>query len=115
MLQKRNYEVRITWETRINDQSILTVVIDTGEGPNLVDKSALPSEWIKRIQPLTNIRLKSAFRQAMNSIGVIPLFVQFGDLKVRVWFGVIEGLAVSPILGTSFIDLLRQDILPAEQ
>lgn len=81
----------------------------------MVDNSALPPQWINNIRLLANIRLKAASLQAMNLIGVIPLFIQVGDLKVRVWLEVIKYLALSAIIGPYFIVCFLQAILPADE
>lgn len=49
----------------------------------------------------------------MNLVGVIILFLKVEDIKVIVWLGVIEGLAISAILAFSFINRLIQEIFPA--
>lgn len=39
------------------------------------------------------------------------LYVRIGDLRARVWFGVVNGLATSRLLGMYFIDHLVKGIL----
>lgn len=43
------------------------------------------------------------------------MFLKICDLPVRVWFGVVDNLAVDVLLGTSFIDLCIQGLFPGEQ
>lgn len=50
------------------------------------------------------LKLRSANIQPVRSEGVIQLYLQTGDLDIRVWFRVVEDLAVDILLGTSFID-----------
>ena len=115
LFQKRNYKIRISWGTKSNSLSPKTVVLDTGAGPNLVNRNDLPREWMKKIRLIRNVKLTSASRNAMNLVGVLPLFIRMGDLKVRVWFGVVENLAVPVLLGTSYIDRFVQGIFPQER
>lgn len=64
---------------------------------------------------MTNIRLTSASKQKIPLVGVITIFVQIGDLKVRVWFGVIDELDLPAIFGTYFIENFIKSIFPAER
>lgn len=82
--------------------------------PNVVYKSALPSEWIEKIRPLSNVRLTSSSRHSMKLVGLIPIFIKVGVLKVRVWLGATEGLLVSAIIEKKFIYSFSQAIFPAE-
>lgn len=84
-------------------------------GPNLVNKGALPKRWIGNIRPQNGVRLTSASLQPLLLVGVIPLVVHLGDLRFRVWLGVIKGLSVPAILGTSLIDRFAEEILPQER
>lgn len=54
------------------------------------------------------IRLTPYSRQAMTLVEGIPIFIKVRYLKLCVWFGDIDGLAVSAILGTSLIDRFIQ-------
>ena len=115
MLSSRNYKLRMSWG--INSKSLLpqTVILDTGAGPNLVDYGRLPEKWKKKIKKVKRVSMTSASKDKMNLVGVIPIVIRLGDLKVRVWFGVIEELAVPVLLGTSFADRFIQGIFPQER
>lgn len=51
----------------------------------------------------------------MPSVGVLKLFVHLGDLQVRVWFGGIDQLSVTDILGISFLYGFGKVVLPQER
>lgn len=44
----------------------------------------------------------------------ILFYVRLGDLRARVWFGIIHNLAVDMLLHTSFIDNFICGIIPAK-
>lgn len=43
-------------------------------------------------------------KEPIQLLGTIFLFVRIADLLVKVWFGIVENLAVDVHLGMSFID-----------
>lgn len=90
-------------------------ILDTGAGPNLVDSQLLPLSWSSKVKPVADPGLTAAGKQTITVEGVILLHVQLGDLRVRVWFGVVKNLAVSVLLGTSFIDRFVTGIFPPER
>lgn len=51
----------------------------------------------------------------MELVEVIKIFKQVGDIKVRVWVGVVDGLEVSAIFRTEFIEKFIRAILPEER
>lgn len=51
----------------------------------------------------------------MTLVGVTSIGIKVGYLKACVWFGVIDGLEVPEIIGTSFIDRLVKEICIAER
>lgn len=58
---------------------------------------------------------KSESNNPVDVIGNIMLFVQLGDLHVRVHIGVVDKLAFPLLVGTSFIDRFVQGIFPMER
>lgn len=42
LLKKRNYKDQIPWVVQMHDKYPITAVLDTGAGPKLVNKDALP-------------------------------------------------------------------------
>lgn len=57
----------------------------------------------------------AAGRQAIFVIVIVLLHLYIGDLEVCAWFGAVEILAVSVLLGTSFIDRFIKVIFPGER
>lgn len=113
--RKPTYRVRIS--VGVTSQSMMTVasLFDTGAGPNLVNKSFIPRNWHRYVEPIEQPQLRTATREHVNVEGVIPMFVRIGDLRVRAWFGVVENLAVDILVGTSFIDRCIRGIFPTER
>lgn len=64
---------------------------------------------------MTSIILISVSKQKMPLLVLLPILEQIRNIKVRVWFVIINVLAVSEILGTSFIDRFIKSIFPAER
>lgn len=60
-------------------------------------------------------RLRTATKAPILLDGTILLFVKIGELRVRVWFGIVKNLAVDILLGTSFIDRYIQGIFLSER
>lgn len=104
LFKSRNYKLSASLGMTSQTLHPLTVVLDTGAGPNLVDKRWLPSSWHDRIQPSPVANLSAAANQPIPVIGVILLHVRLGDLCTKVWFGVVERLVTPCLLGTSFSD-----------
>jgi hypothetical protein len=91
-------------------------VFDTGAGPNLVRDYLLPRGWESLLipgQPLPRITNASGKRNPVK--GVIVLYLQVGDLRIRVLFYVVPGLCVPCIPGCNFIDLHVRSIHPKER
>lgn len=51
----------------------------------------------------------------MKLVGVLQIFIKVGDMKVKLCFGVIDGLAVAVILERSFIDRFIRAIFPSKR
>ena len=79
-------------------------VLDTGAGPNLVDKGILPPAWFDRIRPSPVTNLSAAENQWIPVEGIVNVHVSIGDLCVRVWFSLVEILIAPFILGKVFQD-----------
>ena len=89
--------------------------MDTGCGPNLIGKDVLPQKWHDRIQQCEAPSLTGASGTTLDLLGVIPLYVTIGQLRVRIWFGVLSKLPPRILLGTSFIDRFVTQILPQQR
>jgi len=115
LFKKRNYKIGISVGVQASITHPVTCVLDTGAGPNLINKDFLPPSWTDKIRPAQDPGLIAATRQAVSIEGVILLHVRVGELRVRVWFGVVSKLAVPALLGTSFIDSFIRAILPLDR
>ena len=93
LFKKRNYKVRLTVGINSTVAHPVTSVLDTGAGPNLINKDFLPTQWHSNIRPMKDPGLVGATKQAVVMQGVILLHVCLGELRVRVWFGIVERLA----------------------
>lgn len=58
--------------------------------------------------------LKSSTSEPVCVLGIITLHVRMRDCRVRIDFGVVRNLAVSVLLGKTFIDRFVKSIFPAE-
>lgn len=94
---------------------VVTSLLDTGAGPNLVNNAFLPREWQRKVVSTPSPSLRTATRETVKVEGIVRTFVQIGDLRVRAWSGVVENLAVDILLGTSFIDRFIISILAGER
>lgn len=56
-----------------------------------------------RIKLIKDPGFTAATRQTVDVQGLTLWHVKLGDLRVRIWFGVLAGLAVVVLLGTKFI------------
>ena len=112
LFKKRNYKVVVRVGTSETDAKEVTAILDTGAGPNLASKELLERSWLPRIRPTTDPGLTAATRQRIHVDGKILLTVRLGDLTARVYFGIVERLAVPLLLGTSFIDRFIDGVFP---
>lgn len=90
LFRDQNYKVNAAIEIYALDLKLTVTVLDTGAGPNLIKLRILPDAWTHRIQPANIGGLVAAARQRVPLTGLIFLYVQLGDLRARVWFGVID-------------------------
>lgn len=58
----------------------------------------LKMEWISKLKKQQIPRLRSATNKPILLDGTILLLVQLGDLKVGVWFGLVQNLSVDFLL-----------------
>lgn len=79
-------------------------LLDTGVDFNLTNASLAHKERTSRIKHMNLPRLHTATRKLIQRYETILLERRVGDLATRVCFGIISILAVSIILGTSFVD-----------
>jgi hypothetical protein len=94
----------------------VSVILDTGAGPNLIREKVLPEDWKRyRIPGPPEFHIVGAGGRRLLQKGNITLTVQLGTIKVHARFIVVEGLASECILGFQFIDRQVQAILPNEE
>jgi hypothetical protein len=116
LFQSRNYKLCVSLGVSSAILFPVRAVFDTGAGPNIVRADLLPPGWetlLVQNQPLP--RITDASGKKMPVKGVIILYIQVGDLRIRVRFYVVPGLGVPFILGCNFIDLHVQSIHPKEK
>lgn len=82
----------------------MELVLHTGEGPKLINKVFVTTTWHQYIRPIKDLGLVGETKQAVLMGVVIILHVRMGDLRVRVWSGVVKTLAVNVLLGTTFTE-----------
>lgn len=83
-------------------------------GPEYSSRIISTRDVVRRICPKRNVRLLLDTKQAVQVEIVVFLHVCLGYLRVRVWFGVVPYLAVSFLLGTTYLDSFIRDIFPHE-
>lgn len=79
-------------------------VFDAGAEPNLACTLFIQLKWRDCIPPIHNVFLRTVSDSPAQVIGKILLFVQLGNLHVRVHFDLLDNLALPLIFGTPFID-----------
>lgn len=71
--------------------------------------------WAPLVKRQNFLKLRNADIQPIMVEGAILLQLQISNLRIRVWFGVDEGLTVDLLLCTPFIDRYVQGIFLAER
>lgn len=115
LLRRQNYKVSLKVGITAQKMVPTIAIIDTRAGINPVSSNLLSPKWSSRIKPMADSGLSAATKQSVNVEAVILLHVQLGDLPARVWLGVVTGLAVSVLLGKSFIVGFVTGIFPPER
>jgi len=112
LFRRRTYIIHAQLDLDESSSSTHLTTVGTGAGPNLISRTAISYQWQHSIQPCKNPLLSGASGKLLDLLGVIPLHVTVGSLKVLVWFGVLPSLPPGVILGTSFIDRFVKSIAP---
>lgn len=101
----------------ISSQIMQTVLFlfDTGAGHKLVCELQILPEWNHHIHCGNIASVRTAAQQPSRMHGKILLYIQFGALIVRIWFGIVPNLAVDILLSSSFIDRIFCGIFLSEQ
>jgi hypothetical protein len=90
-MKSRNYN--LTVYVGVSNSVLVPVlaVLDTGAGPNLIREDVLPPNWeTLRLRGASIPKVMNASGRLLQSKGIIVLIVQFGHLRTRVRFYVIE-------------------------
>lgn len=92
--------------------TLVNSVLDTDASPSFIHEEFLKAEWLKTI--VTNHRpcLWYATGQKVNAVGTTTLHDKIGESRVRVFFGIVQSLAVRVPLGTSFFDKFVKGLPP---
>jgi len=94
------------------------VFVDTGAGPNLVRRSALPSDWLRQIvtpKEEERVRLRDANSVRLCTSGTVTLWLQTGARIVPVTFLVVDDLSVPVLLGCTIIEVNAHAIQPLDR
>lgn len=107
LLKKKNWYVHmcVGMVSKILRRSVS--VVDTGDGSNLIRTSFIPLKWHGCICPIHDV--------SVQVIGKVMMFVQKGDLHVRLHFGAVHNLTVLLLVGTSLIARFVRDIFLMER
>lgn len=81
-----------------------------GACPSLIRLSFIPAQWRTKIRCRNLPRLRTAPWYATKVVEIIPLHICIGDLCPRIWFGVVNTLALNVLLGTTYINKLIEGI-----
>lgn len=84
LVKKRNYKVHMSVVITSSMLRVMVIVFDTRDGLNLVVHPSFQSIWCDCICSIHKTSLKSASSNPFNVRCKIMLFVQLGDLQVRV-------------------------------
>lgn len=104
LFQKGNYKIPLTVRMHQSSLHAILPTVDTGVGPNLVDRSFLCPSWRKHIRSSVKLRLKLPSNQTIHIKGIIELIFVVGDLHADITIGVVYNFVVLILLGTSSID-----------
>ena len=94
---------------------VITPVLDSGAGPNLIYLRRVAGPWRAAIKSARSPPLIDASNRSMKALGELKLHVRIGEFCARVPFSVVTNLAVDCILGTTFLDRHVKAILPPQR
>jgi hypothetical protein len=115
-LATRNDKVSATVGVSATVLTLVSAILDTGAGPNLIRETVLPQDWeCYRIPGPPAFHIVDAGGRSLLQKGNITLNVQLGTIKVQERFIVVEGLEAECILGCQLIDRQVQAILSKEK
>lgn len=108
---------RVKISVAVSSNALLTVtgLLDTGAGLNLSNRGFQLQAWEDTIKSIRTLHLRISNSKFVNVEGIVPLFIQIGDLLVRTWFGTVASLSVDVLIRTSFIYQCIRWIFPTER
>ena len=115
ILARKHYKVFADIGPTVGLMSRVLSVLDTGAGPNLIQKSELPSglETLVSFGPTQDIG--DANNRPLRTVGTIKMPVRLGHFVAVAEFLVCEKLAVPLILGADYCDRFVEAIYPRKK
>ena len=113
--KKQTYKVTATVGQRRALMRVITPVLDSGAGPNLIHLRSVAEPWRAAIKSVRSPPFIDASNRSMKAIGELKLHVQIGAFCARVPFLVVTNLAVDCILVITFLDRHVKAILPPQR
>lgn len=101
---KKYYNVAIIFVLTSSRMNSMQFVFDTGSGANLLQWNPNKPNWQPPIRLCDGLWPKNPTKQRVELVGTIVLNVRTGERRTRVIFEILSKLAVSMLLGPSFID-----------
>lgn len=86
-----------------------------GTSPKLTFEDYRPPAWKEPVVPIQSTQLRKADGKVLNIEDMVQLFISNGNLRILIWFGIVENLGVGVLLGTSFIERCIYSIFLNEQ
>lgn len=83
---------------------------DTGEGPNLSNKSSPMDFWMPSIELVKSLLFWATNLEDFYNLKIELLLIFIHDLRVGGWSAVVDKLSMNSLLETSFLDLCINDI-----
>lgn len=96
-------KVMTTISTGRGVSKLVTAILDTGAGPNLIREDVLSTAWLKKIQPIRS-NLRAASDTTFTVEGIVRLTIEIGGHVSSTVFGVAPKLATKMILGMAFVN-----------
>jgi len=100
-----NYQVAALLSATTGYEFATRAILDTGSGPTLIRADLLP-KGLTLSPPgvLANGLFRDVNRGLLHIIGCVTLWVQLGDQRTPVCFGVVRSMSTPVILGNSYTD-----------
>ena len=113
VLQKRNYKVYAEVSAKKGVSKRILSILDTGAGPNLVKREAIPEG--AEVLSAEHLPIRGANGKPIDVAGCVYLTVTVGTQVAKREFLVCERLATDLILGCDYCDRHVEEILPRKR